>query len=613
MLSITNYEGTSTESLTPRGRPGIKKNIDGLFELKLNACESDNPHSFSLITEESIIDAGGFQFRIKQMERSSRGNVKSVLAQHIFFDNIWRRQEGTQGGNRTFDEFATFALRNTGWTFTKDFGNENGYIESFGNANVIKLINQIREAFECEFEIVSNNTIHFSKMLGPDVNFIYQHGDNIIELNRSVSTDNLRTRITAKGKDDLLLRFVSPQAEKWGIRDADDISDERFTNEENLMDKARKALIDQPEISIEVDTIELLDRELGERVWLIYEQWDYELQARILEVNYQYFEDTDDFHSVSVVIGNALPITLSDQLTETQDTLTNSIKEYRSAITQTDENIRLEVERIDKSIAAIDIKADEIDLSVNNRITQEMAAINLKADNINLSVNNRITNEVAQLNIRADSITAEVSRVERKADSTQTQVSSLSIEVGQISTRVANVDNRLGSAESTIIQQAGQISSKVSQTDYNGNTIASLINQTSTTVSISARKINLNGAVMVNGDISGATNININKEITVGENIRMSGSGTSTIYFADMTNITSNQGNIGIYANHNIDLQGSRITLYGDVDLSRATSVNGVAKGHTPGIGIAYNNSTTAPRIYFRINGSNVGYVDLKN
>jgi len=617
MLSITNYEGTSTESLTPRGRPEIKKNIDGLFELKLDACESDNPHSFSLITEESVIEAAGFQFKIKQMQCSSRGNVKSVLAQHIFFDNIWRRQEGTQGGHRTFDEFATFALRNTGWTFTKDFGNENGYIESFGNANVIKLINQIREAFECEFEIVSNNTIHFSKMLGPDVDFIYQHGDNIIELNRSVSTDNLRTRITAKGKDDLLLRFVSPQADKWGIRDADDISDERFTNEENLMDKARKALIDQPEISIEVDTIELLDRELGERVWLIYEPWDYELQARILEVNYQYFEDTDDFHSVSVVIGNALPITLSDQLTETQDTLTKSIKEYRSAFIQTDENIRLEVERIDKSIAAIDIKADEIDLSVNNRITQEMAAINIKADNINLSVNNRITNEVAQLNIRADSITAEVSRVERKADSTQTQVSSLSIEVGQISTRVANVDNRLGSAESTIIQQAGQISSKVSQTDYNGNTIASLINQTSTTVDIHASKINLVGAVNVLSDITGqlgtinagtingvqinSANINISDNVYIG-NVLQLGNHWSDIQ-PKRIEFGAGTGGVIEHSNDRIDISAK----YGlTVNFEPVVLTNVIG-----GLTLAYNNNQAYPRIYFRNMGVDLGYISL--
>ena len=46
-------------------------------------------------------------------------------------------------------------------------------------------------------------------------------------------------------------------------------------------------------------------------------------------------------------------------------------------------------------------------------------------------------------------------------------------------------------------------------------------------------------------------------------------------------------GNIGVYVNRNIDLQGSRITLYGNVDLSKTNSVDSEARGHTSGI--AYN------------------------
>ncbi|MGE7092523.1 phage tail protein [Lysinibacillus sp. NPDC048646] len=593
MLSITNYDGTSTEALVCRGKPIARKNIDGVFELTLDASEHDNPYSFHLITEEGIIEAGGFKFRIKQMQRKSRGNVKSALAQHIFFDNIWRRQEGTNGGHRTLNEFATFALRNTGWTFTSDF-NGDGHIESFGNDNVVKLINQICAAFECEFEITSNSNIHFSKMLGPDNDFVYQYGDNIIELSRTVNTDNLRTRISAKGKDNLVLRYTSPQHEKWGIRDADDISDERFSDEENLLDKARKSLIDQPEVSIEVDSIELLDRELGERVWLIYEPWNYEMQSRILEVTQFIDETTDTFHTVSVVIGNALPKTLTDELTETQEVITEAIKEYRSAIIQTDSNIRLEVERIGKSIAAIDIKAD----------------------NINLSVNDRITNEVAQLNIRANSISAEVTRVDRKADSTQTQVSSLVIEVGQISSRVSNVDNRLGSTESTIVQQAYQISQKVSTTDYNGNTIASLINQTSTTIDIQASKINLVGAVNVLSDITGnlgtitSGNIDIYNDVKIGNDLYLRGSGGNAIIFGEGSRLVSYNGDLELTTNNNLNIQGQNITFYGSsVDFSNVGFINGVAKGHTPGIGIAY--SSAAKRLYVRMNGSDVGYVTL--
>ena len=252
-----------------------------------------------------------------------------------------------------------------------------------------------------------------------------------------------------------------------------------------------------------------------------------------------------------------------------------------------------------------------------NRITQEMAAINLKADNINLSVNNRITNEVAQLNIRADSITAEVSRVERKADSTQTQVSSLSIEVGQISTRVANVDNRLGSAESTIIQQAGQISSKVSQTDYNGNTIASLINQTSTTVDIHASKINLVGAVDVLSDITGqlgtinagtingvqinSANINISDNVYIG-NVLQLGNHWSDIQ-PKRIEFGAGTGGVIEHSNDRIDISAK----YGlTVNFEPVVLTNVIG-----GLTLAYNNNQAYPRIYFRNMGVDLGYISL--
>lgn len=68
-----------------------------------------------------------------------------------------------------------------------------------------------------------------------------------------------------------------------------------------------------------MNSIELLDKQLEERIWLIYEPWDYEMQTRILEVTQVFDEEIDEFKTVAVVIGNALPQTLSDELTETQE------------------------------------------------------------------------------------------------------------------------------------------------------------------------------------------------------------------------------------------------------------------------------------------------------
>ena len=102
--------------------------------------------------------------------------------------------------------------------------------------------------------------------------------------------------------------------------------------------------------------------------------------------------------------------------------------------------------------------------------------------------------------------------VNQKADEIRSTVSSQS-------TSISNLGTRVSSAESTISQQSWQISQKVSQTDYNGNTIASLINQTATSVKIQARNIDLYGAVLVDGSITGTSSINIGTDAYVGNNL----------------------------------------------------------------------------------------------
>ena len=96
-------------------------------------------------------------------------------------------------------------------------------------------------------------------------------------------------------------------------------------------------------------------------------------------------------------------------------------------------------------------------------------------------------------------------------------------------TEISHLGTRISSAESSITQHDTQIALKVSQTDYNGRTITSLINQDPYSVSINADKINLNGAVIVNGSISGATDININRNAKIGNALYFGSSGMDYI------------------------------------------------------------------------------------
>lgn len=89
-----------------------------------------------------------------------------------------------------------------------------------------------------------------------------------------------------------------------------------------------------------------------------------------------------------------------------------------------------------------------------------------------------------------------------KANAVQTNLNTTNSNLTALTTRVTD-------AESSITQHSDAIALKVSQSDYNGNTIASLINQTATTITISASKINLTGAVTISSlDSATATKVN---------------------------------------------------------------------------------------------------------
>ncbi|MGE7940615.1 phage tail spike protein [Lysinibacillus xylanilyticus] len=584
MLIVTNYASTRTEPFFTTSAPLFEQDTLGNLTLEFTVNKTNNEAGFNLLQEEAIVTAANYDFRVKQIIDDKPGR-KTILAISTFFDLAYQFKDTTYGGTHSSQEFVNYLLADTGWTVTCDFS-DTATIDKFGSKNIIQCVNQICDAFNCEFEILPNKRVHFSKSLGPDNNAQYRYGHNIKALSRKIDTNHLRTQITATGKEDLTVTYTSPNHTLWGIRKADPISDERFTIAEHLMKKAKDSLIDYPEVSFELDTLELLDKQLGEKVWLIYEPIEgLELQTRILQRTCIVDELTDELKTITVKLGNSLPRSMSDneldseeELADTkgelEEVINESKKEFRSAITQTDNRITIEVEQLNRSIARIDVKADSIDLSVNNRITNEVAAINIRADQI------------------------------------QSTVSSQGAQIHGMDTRVAN-------AESTITQQSWQISQKVSQTDYNGNTISSMINQTATDVLIRASKIKFVGEIYALSDINGnlgtihtgtlnsvninSANINISEDVYIGNTLQIGPS------YMDTSPKTINfGGGTGGYIQHSYD------TI--ELSAPNGATVNGksVITSNLPGMYIAFNNNQAYPRLYIRdVWGLEYGYVDL--
>jgi len=601
LIYVTSVNGEQVEPITQFGNFKMEQEVNGAFSVSFTSFNLSNNPAHNILEEESLITVDGYDFRVKQLKENRTS--KTVLGMSTFFDLNDKRQNEIYGGTHTFNEFMSFVLDGSGWLFTFDEEiNHHRMIENFGEANVVALVNALCSNYQCEYEIRPNNHLHFTYKIGGDKDAQYRYRHNVKALHKNVDTTKLKTFIRGYGANGLTVSYTSPNASIFGIREANPIHEDSLTQSDSLLERLKSEIVDYPEAYFELDSVELTNKELGERVWLIYEPLKIEFQTRVLSQTKEF--RAGKLVTTKVILGNTLPKSTDDLLVSQKVEIDVNRKEYRSRFEQTNDRITMEVEEVKGSIAQLEIKADEINLSVNNRITDEMATINIKADNINLSVNNRITNEVSTINQRAD-------QIELKVQKNESNVSTLTIQAGQIESRVTGLDGRMGTAESRITQTDQRIT-----IETRGDNLVSSINVAPYGVSINADKINLNGAVIASGSIEGHSSLNIATDATVGNNLYLGrGIGDKSLVFNNSNRINASGYGMDLNAQQ-ITLSSSDITIgtssysrtgfNGTVDFSYA-NVLGVALAHSQGIGISYSGGY----LYVKVNGSTVGSVKL--
>jgi phage minor structural protein len=411
MLVVTSLQG-QTEPLPDINGVEVAEQVNGEYSLSFVCFNTkNNEHAYPLVQEEATVELDGHEFRIKQMTEVR--DRKEVHAQHIFFDLVDHYQEGTFGGTHTLDEFVTYALNGTGWTFENVDVTESAFIPNFGEGNVIALIKQICDAFGCEYQIMPGRHLWFAKQIGVDKDEQFRYKHNIKTLQKNVDTNNLKTAIKGYGANGLVVEYHSPNEAIYGTRWAEPIKDDRYTIAESLLERLKQELVDVPEVSIELELSQLgFDVELGDRMWLIYEPLGIDFQTRVMEIKRYPFTK----RSPVVTLSNKKRV-FTDILTETKIDIEENKKETRSRIEQTNERITLEVERIDESIATLQIEADNIQLSVqslDSRMSNAEATLTIHANEIN----QRVTytdyngNEIAsRINQTATTVTIEASKI----------------------------------------------------------------------------------------------------------------------------------------------------------------------------------------------------------
>lgn len=363
----------------------IEKEVNGTFQLSLTSFNKPNNIAYPMLLEESIVVVDGYEFRIKQLKEIRFG--KFITAISTFFDDLNdNRKDDIYGGTRTFREFATWLFLNTDWTFTTDI-EESRFIPDFGNANIISLVNTLCSVFECEYEILPNKQVYFTKQIGGNNDYQYRYKHNIVALSKTVDTSNVKTYIEGYGANGLYVSYTSPLADEFGIKKADPIYDDRFTHADSLQEHIKSQLNDVPQVALELDVVELTSRDLGETIWLIYEPLNIELSTRIMKQTLGIVNGR--LTTKSVVLGNTLPKNTQDLLVQQKIEIDENKKEFRSKIEQTNDRITLAVEEVGSQIAELNIRADSIELSVSYAESQ-IALLEMRSDSIELQVSSKV-------------------------------------------------------------------------------------------------------------------------------------------------------------------------------------------------------------------------------
>lgn len=565
---------------------------------------SNNP-AYPYLQEEAILHIKGHEYRIKSV--SEKGPYKNINALHIITDLSEMPFNQKLNGNYAPANLFNTLLSGTGWTVQYNGAGVDTSItlRDFGRNNVWRLFQDVCKLLKLEFEVLPGRILKVQKQLGGDNGKQFRYGYNLRNLTKdSVSTDVVTHVIVNYGEELANTEtFVSSTAANYDRPIYGDIiNDERITDKETARKRAEQQFRDV-DISYEQDIAQLGESyELGETVYTIYEPLnDLSITTRILKLREEW--DGEELVVTSATVGNYVFKTsdeiLEEMIKDTEDTVKDDIEQTKEVMQR---EYRLELK---------DTVAD----TKRNITTEYTSLVSLTAQQLTTKFDEKVTNTQNNLTANYTSlisqtardirfeVSSNISRVDGNISTLQSNVSSLQITSSSIqstvtshNTQLNGLNTQMSSAQSNITQLSNQITSKVSYQDYTGAAITSRINQDPWAVTIDANKINLNGAVIVNGSISGATNINVQNNVNVG----------NAIYFNNQNFIDNLGGGMDLYAWNEFSVQATRA----DFNCNIYSYGNQVTTSRTSGLGFGY--SAASKLLYVSINGSDVGTIQIR-
>ncbi|EJQ03681.1 MULTISPECIES: phage tail protein [Bacillus cereus group] len=285
------------EMLTDYKEVKRKRRVNGEHSLSFYLLNTPNvSHAYHLVDKRaSIMDKSDEYIALGINKRGHYG--KLITAPHIFFDDMMDHQYNLYNGYANFKQCMDFIFNGTGWKYVNQGAFAATKFENFGDDTRSALLQTALNRYEAEMEInYSSKTVIFKNQIGKETDAQFRYGHNLKTFEEDTDMSNFATVIRGYGKDhndkEIMVEYVSPMAKIYGRIHQKPIRDERFKSKETLLEKCKKEINDVPDTRFKVSIVSLIENglsplhkfDLGDYVYMLYEEADVKVKIRVIEI-----------------------------------------------------------------------------------------------------------------------------------------------------------------------------------------------------------------------------------------------------------------------------------------------------------------------------------------
>lgn len=285
------------EMLTDYKEVKRKRRVNGEHSLSFYLLNTPNvKHAYHLVDKRaSILDKSDEYIALGINKRGHYG--KFITAPHIFFDDMMEHQYDLYNGYANFKQCMDFIFNGTGWKYIIQGAFAATDFQNFGDDTRSALLQTALNRYGAEMEInYSSKTVTFKNQIGKETDAQFRYGHNLKTFEEDTDMTNFATVIRGYGKDhndkEIMVEYVSPMAKIYGRIHQKPIRDERFKSKETLLEKCKKEINDVPDTRFKVSIVSLIENglsplhkfDLGDYVYMLYEEADVKVKIRVIEI-----------------------------------------------------------------------------------------------------------------------------------------------------------------------------------------------------------------------------------------------------------------------------------------------------------------------------------------